>query len=350
MLTDTALDQILARIPTLTLGVLGDLFLDRYLDIDAGLTEPSIETGLDAYQVVGVRACPGAAGTILNNLAALGVGRLRVVSVLGDDGEGHELRQALDALTVVDRTWVATAGEREFRTPTYTKPLLHAPGQPARELNRLDIKNRKRLAAAAEQQILRGLNEVWPRVDALVVLDQVSEVDCGVVTTDVRRRLAELGAATPDKMILADSRERIGDFRSIWLKPNRSECVRAVQGDASAHEPIVEECVRELARRTGRPVFCTSGEHGIVLADPRRSPSHSVLVPGYPASGPIDIVGAGDSTSAGIACAVAAGARLEEAAAFGNLVASITIQQLGTTGTASPHQVRERWQQVRNFI
>ena len=33
-------------------------------------------------------------------------------------------------------------------------------------------------------------------------------------------------------------------------------------------------------------------------------------------------------------------------AMFGNLVASITIQQLGTTGTASPAQVRQRWREV----
>jgi sugar/nucleoside kinase (ribokinase family) len=58
------------------------------------------------------------------------------------------------------------------------------------------------------------------------------------------------------------------------------------------------------------------------------------------------VVGAGDSTSAGIVCAAAAGAALEDAAAFGNLVASITIQQLGTTGIASPQQVRERWREV----
>jgi sugar/nucleoside kinase (ribokinase family) len=61
---------------------------------------------------------------------------------------------------------------------------------------------------------------------------------------------------------------------------------------------------------------------------------------------PIDVVGAGDSTSAAIACAVAAGATPEAAAAFGNLVASITITQIGTTGTASPKQVRRRWGEV----
>lgn len=69
-------------------------------------------------------------------------------------------------------------------------------------------------------------------------------------------------------------------------------------------------------------------------------------VPAYPVAGPIDVVGAGDSTSAGIACALAGGATLEEAAAFGNLVASITIQQIGTTGTATLEQVRRRWREV----
>jgi sugar/nucleoside kinase (ribokinase family) len=102
-----------------------------------------------------------------------------------------------------------------------------------------------------------------------------------------------------------------------------------------------------LARHTNRPVFCTWGETGIVLVDPRPASPRTVTIPAFPVHGPIDVVGAGDSTTAGIACAVAAGAGLEEAAAFGNLVASITIQQFGTTGTASPGQVRERWQEVR---
>src|SRR3954451_21008389 len=94
-LTSAAVEDILTRVPQLTIGGLGDLFLDRYLDLDAALTEPSLETGLDACQVVAVRAYPGAAGTVVNNLAALGVGRVLPLAVIGDDGEGHELRQAL---------------------------------------------------------------------------------------------------------------------------------------------------------------------------------------------------------------------------------------------------------------
>jgi rfaE bifunctional protein kinase chain/domain len=336
MLTTQRIEAILQRLPRLSVGVLGDLFLDRYLDIDARLTEPSVETGLDAYQVTAVRAAPGAAGTVVNNLAALGVGRVVPVAVIGDDGEGHELWRALQALPGVALDHVTRSDQPGFRTPTYTKPMLLQPGQPPRELNRLDIKNRRPLPQT-EAFALAALAAAWPGLDALLVLDQVSEAECGVVTAAVRRALADLGRREPAKLILADSRARVGLFAGATLKPNQAECLRAAGGDDAA------AAVAALARRCGRPVFCTQGERGMLVARPE---SAAVLVPAYPVHGPIDIVGAGDSTSAGIACAVAAGATLEEAAAFGNLVASITIQQIGTTGTATPEQVRQRWREA----
>src|SRR5436309_14481294 len=158
MLTDDSLERILERIPALTVGVVGDLFLDRYLDIDGTLTEPSIETGLDAYQVVRVRPSPGAAGTVINNLVALGVGHVWPVAIIGDDGEGYELRQALARMRAVDARGIF--GRSDRRTPTYTKPMLCQEGQPARELNRLDIKNRSPLPPEAEELLLRALDEI----------------------------------------------------------------------------------------------------------------------------------------------------------------------------------------------
>jgi rfaE bifunctional protein kinase chain/domain len=340
MLTDESLERILSAIPRLTVGVLGDLFLDRYLDIDGALDETSLETGLRAYQVVRVRSLPGAAGTVINNLATLGVGRVCPISLIGDDGEGHELRQALRRLGVVEEQGILTAQER--RTPTYTKPMLAEPGLAPRELNRLDIKNRTPTQDALQDRIRDALDRAWPCLDVLLVLDQVSEDECGVVTARIRELLAELGGGEPARPILADSRERIGQFHNVWLKPNQQECRRAAGNKAGELGP----CVAELARRAGRPVYCTRGAEGILLAKPQAAEVQLSAVLGYPVSGPIDVVGAGDSTSAAIACAVAGGATPEEAAAFGNLVASITIQQIGTTGTATPKQVRQRWAEV----
>ena len=340
---DDILDQILGRIPSLRIAVVGDLFLDRYLDIDARLTEPSIETGLDAYQITRVRSFPGAAGTVINNLAALGVRHIVPVAVIGDDGEGYELRQALGRLEVVDRKWIIQ--DRSRRTPTYTKPMLEEPGEPARELNRLDIKNRTPTPAGLEAKLCEAIHRVEDSADALLILDQVSEEDCGVVTAKIRAELGELGARRPQLLMLADSRERLGDFRNVGLKPNEAEA-RAAWGTNSAGLDL-SQVLTNLARQNGRPIFCTQGARGITLADPSDADVSIEDVPGYPVTGPIDVVGAGDSTTAAIACALAAGANKPQAAAFGNLIASITIQQLGVTGTASPQQVRERWRQVR---
>jgi sugar/nucleoside kinase (ribokinase family) len=69
-------------------------------------------------------------------------------------------------------------------------------------------------------------------------------------------------------------------------------------------------------------------------------------VPGLRVSGPIDTVGAGDSAMAGIASALCCRASPVEAALVGNLVASITVQQVGTTGTATREQVWDRFQGV----
>jgi rfaE bifunctional protein kinase chain/domain len=334
-LTTEVVERVLEAAGRLTIGVLGDLYLDRYLDIDATLTEPSIETGLDAYQVVRVRSIPGAAGTVINNLVALGVEAVIPLSVIGRDGEGRELLAALEAMSAV---WLTRLIERaDLRTPTYTKPMLQVPGQPARELNRLDIHNRSALPDDAEAQLIDAIEQQWPDLHGLVVLDQVSLPDCGVVTARVRERLAGLAAGSPEMPVLADSRARIGLFRGVSLKPNVGECMRAtgLADDGAA--------ATELARRAGRAVFCTRGAEGILISEPDGQTS---VVPGYPVTGPIDPVGAGDSTSAGIICALAAGATRQHAAAFGNLVASITVQKLGTTGTATPDEVRQRWREV----
>src|SRR6059036_4050502 len=90
-------EAITARYSRLRIAVVGDFCLDRYLEIDPAKQETSIETGLPVHNVVNVRSQPGAAGTILNNLVALGIGEIFPVGFCGEDGEGFELMRALEA-------------------------------------------------------------------------------------------------------------------------------------------------------------------------------------------------------------------------------------------------------------
>ena len=221
------LTTLLSRFPALTVLVVGDFFLDKYLIIEHALGEISLETGLEAHQVVGVRCQPGAAGTVTNNLRAMGVNVL-AAGIVGDDGEGFELLRALD-MTGVNVDALVIRSDRF--TPTYTKPMLREPDGSAHELNRLDIKNRTPLAADAEDQLIAHLRGLLPRVHGVIIADQVQETDCGVITERVRDELSALALAYPTVAFLADSRVRVGLFEDIILKPNAREAASAVQPD-----------------------------------------------------------------------------------------------------------------------
>src|SRR5687767_10114669 len=149
---------IVSRYPDLRVAVVGDFCLDRYFEIDPARQEISIETGLPVHNIVDVRSQPGGAGTILNNLGALGVSAIYPVGFCGNDGEGFELQRALRARPGVTMDHFICTSER--RTFTYTKPLLMHPRKPPEELNRLDIKNWTPTSPVLQKQLSNALTAI----------------------------------------------------------------------------------------------------------------------------------------------------------------------------------------------
>jgi rfaE bifunctional protein kinase chain/domain len=328
---------ITGRYPKLRIGVVGDFFLDRYLEIDPEREETSIETGLAVHNVVGVRSQPGAAGTILNNLVALGVGTIHAVGFCGDDGEGYELRRALAERPGVDLEHFLTRADR--RTPVYCKPLVTSPGRPPRELNRLDSKNWSPTPTPLQRDLAGRIATLAAQVDALLLLDQVEVPETGVATRLVSEAAHAALVQRNDLTVLADSRRGVQHFPPLAFKMNAAELGRMTETASLSTEPeaVMNRAV-ELAGRTGRRVFVTLAERGMVGALPGHRPEH---VPAHPVRGEIDIVGAGDSVTANLAAALAAGADVREAMQLAMAAASLVIHQLGTTGTASVAEIAE---------
>ncbi len=326
--------EITSRYAGLRIVLAGDFCLDRYLEIDADRAEVSIETGLTVHNVTRVRPQPGGAGTILNNLVALGVGVIRPVGFAGEDGEGWELERALMAKAGVSMDGFFRTPAR--RTFTYTKPLLCREGRPPEELNRLDFKNWTPTPAEVERVLLDRLTAAAAGADGVFALDQVDLPATGVVTPAVRGVLG--GLARRGELVLGDSRQGLRDWPPVLFKMNARE-LGALSGDLAAVgvDVVLEQAVR-LARRNQQAVFVTLAEQGIVGATPAGIAAH---VPAFPVRGPIDIVGAGDAVAANLTAALAAGATPEESMAMAMAAASVVIHQLGTTGTADCRQLRE---------
>ena len=326
---------ITGRYAKLRIGVIGDFCLDRYLEIDPARTEISIETGLPVHNVVKVRSQPGGAGTILNNLIALGVGSIHPVGFCGDDGEGYELLRALRTTSGVHVDHFLQTPQR--RTFTYCKPLVIHPHRSPEELSRLDSKNWTPTPAEVSGKIIEAATALLSQVDALILLDQVDVPETGVVTQAVIEAIGGLAKNKPGLLILADSRRGLGNFPPVVFKMNATE-LRGLTGATSALSLTgVREFAAKLARQNQRCVFVTMAEQGIVGAAPDGQTEH---VTSLPVRGEIDIVGAGDSVTANLTAALAAGASLREAIELANGAASIVIHQLGTTGTASFSQLK----------
>jgi bifunctional ADP-heptose synthase (sugar kinase/adenylyltransferase) len=330
------LEELLAKFPTRRVAVIGDFFLDKYLEVDPRLAETSVETGKRANQVVEIRASPGAAGTVVNNLAALGAGELHAIGATGDDGEAYDLRRGLEARNCL------IAGLVPFpflRTPTYLKPRDVSDPSLEGEHERYDTKNRMPTSPEVMRRMISELDRLLPQVDAVIVADQVEDTNFGVVTLTVRSAISDRARKHTNVYFWADSRTHICSFRDVIIKPNQFEAVGRFNPRPGETVPIhkLRDAVARLRAETEAPVCCTRGAEGMIVSDPEVT-----VIPGVRLTGPSDPTGAGDSATAGAVLALASGATLPEAALVGCLVASITVQQLATTGTATPTQVLER--------
>lgn len=327
--------EITTKYPSLSIGVVGDFCLDRYLEIDPAKQETSIETGLPVHNVVNVRSQPGAAGTILNNLAALGIGEIYPVGFAGEDGEGFELRASLRNRCGVrlDHFWQTD----QRRTFTYCKPLVVEPGKPPLELNRFDSKNWTPTPALLQGRLIDSTADVAADSDAMILMDQVELPETGVITSRLLEAVGCIVRELPYLPIIADSRRGLRGYPPVCLKMNSAELSGLADCPGHADPEQLKAVATALARKQRRTVFVTLSERGILGASPEGQVEH---VQALPVRGLIDIVGAGDAVTANLIAALAAGATLRESQEIAMAAASIVIHQLGTTGTATVAEIR----------
>lgn len=327
--------EALSRTNQAKIIVFGDYALDKYFYIDPENDEPSAETGLPAYQVSRKHLSAGVGGTITQNLRALGANVI-CIGITGNDGEGFELLSILDSIGADTKYMVKT--NRMF-TCTYIKPMRRQPSGGYTELNRMDIRNLFEPPDDIQDALLANLEAAIPAADAVLVTDQFYQRNQGAVTDRIRAELGRIALKYPDKLFYADSRSFINEYDNMILKCNNLEVFSKFEGGKGNPEDLGEiiEAGTKIQKKTGREFYITRGSQGIAAFDS----GGYTIIPAFKVTGETDIVGAGDATNASLVLGRVLGLSPEEAATLACAVSSITIQQIGTTGTASPEEVAE---------
>ena len=313
--------------------VVGDICLDRWCRYDPAASEPSRETGIPRIGVVETEVAPGAGGTMANNLAAFGAGRVSVLGAIGQDGFGLELERSLANRHIDYGLLVASPDVQTF---TYTKLVNAVNGKEDRP--RLDFINTKPLPGEIEDQLIATFHSEYESFDVILVADQAETEKGGVLSDLFREVIADVSERNPDKIVIVDSRSRIDLFRNVIAKPNLQEANEACR------KLFGEINYQSLRAKIGEhPLIVTQGKRGALLVHDHGEK----LVPAVDVENPVDICGAGDSFAAGMALALYATGDFEKAVRFGNLVSSVTIMK-ESTGTAAPSAVLARANSLTN--
>jgi D-beta-D-heptose 7-phosphate kinase/D-beta-D-heptose 1-phosphate adenosyltransferase len=312
----------------LTVVVVGDLLLDEYLH--GGTARVAREAPVPAVTVSRIEAVPGGAGNLAANLAALGA-RVKIVGVVGDDEAGRTLRHALRDSGVDDSCVQTEPGRR-----TIVKRRLVAEGQ---LIARFDEGERTPPAPDVLAELGRHARRLARHADAVVV----SDYGYGAVGEPVVRALAAARRRTR-RVLTVDAHDpaAFAALRPTAVTPSFDEIASLLPGrlrdaDGPARADAVREACDVLHQVTGAEIVAvTLDRDGTVVCEQDRPPYRTWTRPAPHSRA----CGAGDSYTAGLTLALAAGAATTEAAELAQAAAAVVTRREGTA-TCSADDLRE---------
>jgi rfaE bifunctional protein kinase chain/domain len=342
------LKRLVPRLRGKCIGVLGDLMLDRYLWGTASRLSP--EAAVPVVDFVEQSECPGGAGNVAANIAALG-GRVEVFGVTGNDEPGRTLQRCLRDANIADKGIIADA-----KRVTTVKTRIIARHQ---QVVRVDHERHEPLRAEIQEKLLRLLFAGLKKLDALVL----SDYDKGLITDDFADRVLSAAHQLNVPVFVKPKTSRLYAYRGARAIVCNAKEAGFYVTRSLADEKSVEEAGRALLAHFGcSGVIITRGEKGMSVFE-ESSPRHfhvpatsfevtyarvgrAGVERGATGRQVFDVTGAGDTVLSVLALGVTAGAPLADAAIVANTAAGVVVGKLGTA-SVGPDELIQALDDIR---
>jgi D-beta-D-heptose 7-phosphate kinase/D-beta-D-heptose 1-phosphate adenosyltransferase len=317
-LTRDRIDALLQKMAGTRIVVLGDAMLDVYLVGDVERVSP--EAPVPVVTVQGRRYALGGAANVAANVAAIGA-ECRLVAVIGDDPRGDSVRAELAQARLSDRHLVVAAAR-----PTTSKTRVVARGQ---QMLRIDEEVEEPIPARAMELVAAELERAMKDADALLIEDY----NKGTLVPQLIERGLALAQKRGVPVVVDPKFKNFFAYRGATVfKPNRRELEQAMGAALDlAHPDALPAAVESLGVHN---LLLTLGAEGMILAGKDGQITRLAAM----ARDVYDVSGAGDTVTAWVGVALAAGATVREAADVANFAAGIEVGKAGVA-TVSPAEV-----------
>jgi len=309
--------------------VVGDIMLDRYLTGDTERLSP--EAPVPVVTVRERHAALGGAANVAANVAAMGA-KCLLVGAVGDDGDGAAIRQELAVARLEDRHVVTIAGR-----PTTSKTRIIARSQ---QIVRIDEEVDTLVEDADLNRLIAAAREALADADALLLEDY----NKGALPPGLILAVMEVAKRRGIPVVVDPKYRQFFEYAGATVfKPNRRELESAL--GAAVDLQNGNALPEVLGRLKVDNLLVTLGADGMVLVTKDGSLTQIPSI----ARQIYDVSGAGDTVTAWLGTALAAGASVREAAQLANYAAGVEVGKPGVA-TVSPEEVlavhEERFDQI----
>jgi rfaE bifunctional protein kinase chain/domain len=321
------MDDLLGAMRGLRVLVVGDLMLDRYVLGTVDRISP--EAPVPVVRVASEHHAAGGAANVAANVTALGAA-CDVVGCVGADVEGDLLERSLGAQRI-GTDGIVNTGSR--RTTVKTRVLAQR-----HQIVRVDREDDAQVDEAIATALVREARRLGEACDALVVQDY----DKGVLAPPVIEAVRRVASKRSIPWVVDPKRRSFFAYAGATVfKPNAREL-----SDALGEPPRVDDASWMEATRTRlgcEHLLVTLGDRGMALQ------SRAARLTRLPAVARdvYDVSGAGDTVTAVVALALAAGGSACEAATLANHAAAVEVGKSGVR-TVSAEEIRDNARLTQN--
>jgi rfaE bifunctional protein kinase chain/domain len=321
--------HLIGRMKTSRVVVIGDIMIDRYLYGDTERLSPEAPVPVVAVRERSAKL--GGAANVAANVASMGASCL-LVGMVGDDSDGAAIRQELVVARLDGRHVVTVAGR-----PTTSKTRIIARAQ---QIVRIDDEVDTLLDGPDLERLTRSAREALADADALLLEDYNKGALAPPLIAEVMAVARRRGIPV---VVDPKYRQFFAYAGATVFKPNRRELESALGAAVDLQNRNALPDV--LARLKVDNLLVTLGAEGMLLVT---KDGGSLRIPSI-AREVFDVSGAGDTVTAWLGSALAAGASLAEAAQLANYAAGVEVGKPGVS-TVSPEEVlavhEERFDQI----
>jgi D-beta-D-heptose 7-phosphate kinase / D-beta-D-heptose 1-phosphate adenosyltransferase len=306
-----------------TLLVVGDLMLDKYIDGEVHRISP--EAPVPVVSVRRERGTAGGAANVALNVTGLNA-KVIVAGVIGDDVAGEELRQLLGRAGIADDGIVSDCSRVTTRK---TRVICGA-----HQIVRLDEEAADDVSVPVGHELVQRVTRLASHVDAVILSDYAK----GVLSGDLPQRIIQMLNRQGIPVLVDPKRADYTAYcGATCITPNLKEFQHAVERTGTLNKPFTASASLLRDRLKCKYLLVTQGADGMTLVD-ESSATHLAAL----AEEVFDVSGAGDTVIATVSTALASGLSMRSAVELANAAASIVVRHIGTTPI--------RWQDLYELL